>query len=59
MTAKLKQKCPYCGGTHLWKVGPRVSVSKGKQVRYQCQNPSCAHTFFESVARQPKKVKGG
>lgn len=54
---KKKMKCPYCGGTHLWKVGPRISISKGKQVRYQCQD--CAHTFYESSVKRVRKAQRG
>lgn len=53
--AKRKEKCPYCGGKHIWKVGYHVSPNKGKRLRVKCQSETCAHSWW--AGEKPQCMK--
>lgn len=45
--------CPKCKSTHTTKHGFNVTVTKGKQPRYKCQE--CGVTFFQAVIDKKKE----
>ena len=56
--AARKEKCPYCGGKHIWVVGNYLTVNSGRKIRVKCQ--TCARTWNRGEKpKQPRKVKGG
>ncbi len=47
--AKSRVKCPYCKGTHIWKIGTWPTTHSGVLQRYKCINPKCARTFTKKI----------